>query len=52
MKNFWDRYEIPTVFLGLALYASWLALTWWHDYVGVSSVYEFPTSDEESFGPD
>jgi len=30
MKDFWHRYEIPTVFLGLALYASWLALTWWH----------------------
>lgn len=30
MKAFWHRYEIPTVFLGLALYAAWLALTWWH----------------------
>ncbi|CAN5483512.1 fatty acid desaturase [soil metagenome] len=30
LSRFWHRYEIPTVFLGLALYASWLALTWWH----------------------
>lgn len=27
---FWDRYELPTVLLGVVLYASWLALTWWH----------------------
>lgn len=27
---FWDRYELPTVLLGLVLYAAWLALTWWH----------------------
>lgn len=26
----WDRYELPTVALGLVLYACWLALTWWH----------------------
>lgn len=30
MKPVWDRYELPTVLLGLILYASWLALTWWH----------------------
>ncbi len=30
MKALWHRYEIPTVFLGLALYASWFALTWFH----------------------
>lgn len=30
IKAFWHRYELPTVFLGLVLYASWLALTWWH----------------------
>lgn len=30
MKNFWNRYELPTVLLGGVLYASWLALTWWH----------------------
>jgi fatty acid desaturase len=27
---FWDRYELPTVALGLAVYVSWLAFTWWH----------------------
>ena len=27
---FWDRYELPTVALGLVLYGAWLALTWWH----------------------
>ena len=27
---FWDRYELPTVALGLALYASWAALVWYH----------------------
>ncbi len=30
MKLDWDRYELPTVLLGLVLYACWLALTWWH----------------------
>lgn len=30
MKDFYDRYELPTVLLGVVLYASWLALTWWH----------------------
>ncbi|WP_296560828.1 fatty acid desaturase [Pigmentiphaga sp.] len=30
MRRIWDRCEIPTLLLGLALYASWLALTWWH----------------------
>jgi fatty acid desaturase len=29
-KPFWDRYELPTVALGVVLYGSWLALTWWH----------------------
>lgn len=30
MKTFWNRYELPTVLLGLVLYGIWLALTWWH----------------------
>ncbi|MBW3656313.1 MAG: fatty acid desaturase [Gemmatimonadetes bacterium] len=30
MREFYHRYELPTVALGLVLYASWLALTWWH----------------------
>ncbi|MDB5873069.1 MAG: fatty acid desaturase [Ramlibacter sp.] len=30
MKDFYDRYELPTVVLGLVLYASWVALVWWH----------------------
>ena len=30
MKDFYDRYELPTVVLGVVLYASWLALTWYH----------------------
>lgn len=29
----WDRYELPTVALGMVLYASWLALTWWHESI-------------------
>ncbi len=29
-KDFYDRYELPTVVLGLVLYASWAALVWWH----------------------
>jgi fatty acid desaturase len=30
MRDFYHRYELPTVGLGLVLYGSWLALTWWH----------------------
>ena len=30
VKAFYDRYELPTVALGLVLYASWLALVWYH----------------------
>lgn len=30
---FWDRYELPTVLLGLVLYASWVALVWYHAYI-------------------
>jgi len=33
MKDFWNRYELPTVLLGLVLYASWGALVWWHEAV-------------------
>ncbi|RYX89799.1 MAG: fatty acid desaturase [Comamonadaceae bacterium] len=33
MKDFWDRYEIPTVLLGLVLYASWGALVWFHESI-------------------
>ena len=29
-RQFYERYEIPTLFLGMVLYASWLALTWYH----------------------
>ena len=29
MRPAWDRFELPTVALGLVLYAAWLALTWW-----------------------
>ncbi|MES2610063.1 MAG: fatty acid desaturase [Pseudomonadota bacterium] len=35
MKAFWHRYELPTAVLGLVLYASWLALTWWHAAIPV-----------------
>jgi fatty acid desaturase len=38
MKS-WDRYELPTVALGIALYASWLALTWWHASIPVVLLY-------------
>jgi fatty acid desaturase len=30
MKDFYQRYELPTVALGVVLYASWLALVWYH----------------------
>lgn len=30
MRDFYDRYELPTVALGLVLYASWFALVWFH----------------------
>lgn len=26
----WDRWELPTLALALALYAAWAALVWWH----------------------
>lgn len=39
MKPFWDRYELPTVVLGLVLYASWLALTWWHGSIPLLLLY-------------
>jgi len=32
-QKLWDRYELPTVALGIALYATWLALTWWHESI-------------------
>ena len=29
-ESFYERYELPSVALGLLLYACWLALTWYH----------------------
>ncbi len=37
--TFAERYELPTVALGLVLYASWLALTWWHEAIPLWVLY-------------
>ena len=39
MRDFYDRYELPTVALGLVLYASWLALTWWHASIPIWALF-------------
>lgn len=33
LRTLWDRYEVPTLILGVVLYSFWFALTWWHDAV-------------------
>lgn len=33
MKGFVDRHELPTLALGLVLYGTWLALTWFHEAI-------------------
>ncbi len=39
MKAFYDRYELPTVLLGLVLYACWFALVWYHDSIPVWALF-------------
>lgn len=38
-RTFIDRYELPTAALGVVLYASWFALTWFHESINLFVLY-------------